>query len=350
MTAVTTTTNRPQRTTRWLLVLFLVGICSRGYGYYNQDFKASPQIWMDVVHGTASAPEQYRIGVVLPAYWLSQHLHLRLSQVFGLVDLLSSVAAVLLLYGLLVRTRVYSQASVDSQWFGSAAFLALTLYLMDWINWYQKATTLPTTLLVAAMLWLWTPKSRDGGTNSQQALTVAAFLALVVAQSFIRADVALMICLGIFVASATHLSPRLSLPRGLALLVSLLAGLTAIAMQVYLIKVRYPNASYGDVPVWMILHDWYRISNWVSALIFMAPFLWTLTQAVRRRYAGEGAGAAFLVAAVGYAGIWLVMGRLDEVRIFLPMALAMTPLTVEMGMSILEGTRPTKKVPESRES
>jgi hypothetical protein len=161
MTAVTTTTNRPQRTTRWLLVLFLVGICSRGYGYYNQDFKASPQIWMDVVHGTASAPEQYRIGVVLPAYWLSQHLHLRLSQVFGLVDLLSSVAAVLLLYGLLVRTRVYSQASVDSQWFGSAAFLALTLYLMDWINWYQKATTLPTTLLVAAMLWLWTPKSRD---------------------------------------------------------------------------------------------------------------------------------------------------------------------------------------------
>jgi hypothetical protein len=57
---------------------------------------------------------------------------------------------------------------------------------------------------------------------------------------------------------------------------------------------------------------------------------------VRHRYSGEGAGGAFLIAAVGYAGIWLVMGRLDEVRIFLPMALAITPLTVEMAMLMLE--------------
>jgi hypothetical protein len=318
--------------TRWLLVLFLAGICSRGYGYYNQDFKASPQIWMDVVHGSASAPEQYRIGVVMPAYWMSRHLGLRLSQAFGIIDLLTSVTAALLLYGLLVKTSVYEEASEEGKWFGSAAFLALAFYLMDWVNWYQKATTLPTACIVAAMLWLWTPRREISLTGLQKSMTVAAFLVLVIAQSFIRADVALVVCAGVFVASATGLSPKLALPRGAALVCSVTGGLLAVAVQVYLMKVLYPNATYGDVPVWMLLHDWMRLTNWASALIFMAPFLWTLQQAVKRRYWGEGAGGAFLVAAIGYAGLWLIMGRLDEVRIFLPMALIITPLTVELAM------------------
>jgi hypothetical protein len=336
MTVATTSTNGPQRITRWMLVLFLAGICSRGYGYYNQDFKASPQIWMDVVHGTASAPEQYRVGVVMTAYWLSQHLGLRLSQMFGLIDLLTSVAAVLLLYGLVVKTSVYERASEAGRWFGSAAFLALSVYLVDWVNWYQKATTLPTACIVAAMLWLWTPRRDVDRTTAQNVLVAVAFLALVLAQSFIRADVALMVCLGIFVASAAGLSQKLSLPRGAALACSVTGGLIAVAVQIYLMKVLYPQATYGSVPVWMIMHDWMRLTNWASALIFMTPFLWTLQQAIRRRYWGEGAGGAFLVAAIGYAGIWLVMGRVDEVRIFLPMALAIAPLTVEMAMLALE--------------
>jgi hypothetical protein len=339
MTVATTRTTGPQRMTRWLLVLFLVGICSRGYGYYNQDFKASPQIWMDVVHGTASAPEQYRVGVVIPAYWLAQHLGLRLSQVFGVIDVVTSVVAVLLLYGLLVKTEVYEKASEAGQWFGSAAFLALTVYLLDWVNWYQKATTLPTACIVAVMLWLWTSKRGSERTSAQKVLTAIVFLCLVIAQSFIRADVAVMVCVGIFIASATGLSSRLALPRGAAVVCSVVGGLLAVAVQIYLMKVLYPQATYADVPVWMILHDWMRVSNWASAVIFMVPFLWTVRQVIRRRYWGEGAGGAFLIASVGYAAIWLVMGRLDEVRIFLPMALATTPLTVEVAMLKLNELR-----------
>ena len=330
------TTRGPQRTSQVLLLLFLAGICSRGYGYYNQTLKDAPQTWMDVVHGTAAAPEQYRVGVVMAAWWTTQHLHwgqsgLRLSQVFGMLDLLGSALAVLLLYSLLTRTVVFRRASGAMQWFGSAAFVALTLYLVDWTNWYQKVSTLPTAGLVAAILWLWTPRRESAPSASEQALLAAAFFALAGAQSFVRADVAMLVCAGIFVAALLHLG-QLALPRGTALAVSALAALGVAAVQLYLMRVRYPQASYQGVPVVMLTHDWRRLTNWASALIFLAPLLWTLAQAVRRRYAGAGAGAAMLLAALGYAAVWLVLGRIEEVRIFLPMALAVTPVTVEMAM------------------
>jgi hypothetical protein len=325
-----------RKTTRWLLAMFLVGICGRGYGIYNQTLNNAPQVWTDIVRGTASAPEQYRVGVVVSAYWIAQHVGwhghmLRMSVVFWIFDVAGACLAALLLYQLLLKTAVFQRASATMQWFGSAAFVALTFYLMDWVIWYQRVSTLPTAGIVAAMVWLWTPG--EGAANrARQAGMVAAFFLLTAAQSLIRADVAVMVCAGVFVASATRISPKLSLPRPVAMTTALVAGLMAAAVQVYLVKVRYPQATYGDVPVVMLVHEWFRPVNMVTALIFLAPFLWTLREALRRRYFGEGAGGAFLIAGVGYACLWLVFGRMDEVRIFLPMALAVTPVTVEMAM------------------
>lgn len=39
-----------------------------------------------------------------------------------------------------------------------------------------------------------------------------------------------------------------------------------------------------------------------------------------------------LVAAAIYAGMWVTVGKVDEVRIFLPMALALGPLMAELAM------------------
>jgi hypothetical protein len=46
----------------------------------------------------------------------------------------------------------------------------------------------------------------------------------------------------------------------------------------------------------------------------------------------EAAGVGILAGALIYLGMWLVVGRVKEVRIFLPFALALTPLTVELAM------------------
>jgi hypothetical protein len=333
----------PQRVTRVLLVLFLTGICSRGYGFYNQQWKASPAAWTDVLHGTSAAPEQYRIGVVIAANWLGRIFHLRLSQAFGVLDLAGSVLAVLLLYRLIERGPVFRRASLPVQWFASATFVALTLYYVDWTNWYQKVATLPTAALVAIMLWLWTPPERTRPSLSvaspaRQALLVGCFFLVALVQALVRADVALMICLGIFIASLLRLGGTLALPRSTALLTSFVTALAVAGVQLYLMRVRYPHASYDGVPVFMLRVDFTNVFMWASCLIFLAPFLWTVAQAMQRRsipadrHVASGPAIAFLLGSVGYLGMWLTLGRLDEVRIFIPMALVNLPLTVELAM------------------
>jgi len=160
----------------------------------------------------------------------------------------------------------------------------------------------------------------------------AGLFLLTLGLSFVRADVALLVCVGVFLGSAMGLSPRLSLPRRAAMGLSLTGGLVAGGVQLWLMKIVYPQANYGQVHVLMIAHDWWRLQKGAFTVLFMVPFLWTLRQAMRQRYGGEGAGAAILLAALGYAGMWITFGRLDEVRIFLPMALAVTPVTVEMAI------------------
>lgn len=332
-------TMQPETVTRWLLVLFVVGICSRGYGYYNQVLLHTPQVWMDVIAGKASAPEQYRIGVVATAYWVTQHVGwaghaLRLSQVFGILDLASGWFACWVLYGLVVRSEMYEASGAAMRWFASASFVALALYALDWLNWYQKTGTLPTAALVAAMVWLWSVKTAAG-----EAAAALGIVALVAVQSFVRADVAMVLCLGVLAVSVLRAAPGLALGRGLAVATSAAGVLMAGGVQAYLMKVRYPAASYEGVPVFMLPHDFLRPTMWAATLIYMAPVLWTATVWARRRELPAGVGGAVLVSALIYAAVWVCLGRLDEVRIFLPMAFAVLPLTVTTAMQrVAEGS------------
>ncbi|QMV18441.1 hypothetical protein GOB94_06895 [Granulicella sp. 5B5] len=328
-------TMQPEMLTRSLLVLFLVGICSRGYGYYNQVLLHTPQVWMDVIAGRASAPEQYRIGVADAAYWVTEHVGwaghtLRLSQVFGIFDLVGGWVATWVLYRLLVRSESYRESGAAMRWFASASFLALALYALDWLNWYQKIGTLPTAALVAAMVWMW---SAQGGRSARSEVGAAVgILALVAMQSFVRADIAMVLCVGVLVVSVMRVAPELALRRGAAIVTSTLGVLIAGGVQVYLMKVRYPQASYDGVPAFMLAHDFLRPTMWAATLIYLAPLLWTTSVWVRRRELPARMDGAVLVSALAYAVMWICMGRLDEVRVFLPMALATLPLIVKAAM------------------
>jgi hypothetical protein len=53
---------------------------------------------------------------------------------------------------------------------------------------------------------------------------------------------------------------------------------------------------------------------------------------MRRRYQVESPGMGIFTAAVIFLGMWVVVGKIAEVRIFLPFALALAPLTAELAM------------------
>jgi len=77
-------------------------------------------------------------------------------------------------------------------------------------------------------------------------------------------------------------------------------------------------------------------TRWPPFVLFLLPLLWMLARGVRRGFARDAAGRAFLAGAVVYAALWVTIGKIDEVRIFLPFALALAPLTVEMAMERVE--------------
>jgi hypothetical protein len=319
---------RPEPLTGAFLSLFLAGTCLRGTGFYSVAARTDPGMWTSILRGTANAPEQYRIGVVLLADQMARHLpHVTLARAFGILDLITSLGAVFLLYVLLLRSDTYRFASEASRWFGSAAFASLVLYLVDWSNWFQKVSTLPSAFLVAALLWLWTPSNRN--VREPGLLRAACILIVVLMLSFVRADLALVVSLGFLAASLLSRVSATALSRPIAISTSLLGALLAAGVQFYLTKLRYPSATYAGLRVFMLPYDWQKPLMWLMALIFISPLLWTAAETIRQRTFARGSNGAVMLGALGYAALWFAMGRLDEVRIFLPMALATVPLTVE---------------------
>ncbi len=158
-------------------------------------------------------------------------------------------------------------------------------------------------------------------------------LLLALAQGFVRADVAFALHLGILLVYPTPAGRGFALPRRVQGGTSLVAMLLVIGIQYYLMKRVYPHANYGDTPVLQLFLNLRSPLSYAPFLLFTLPMEWTGVMLARRRYQVEPAGVGMFSAAVIFLGMWAAFGRIDEVRIFLPFALA--PLTVELAMQLI---------------
>ena len=95
---------RPERMTYVLLLLTALGVCDRSYWLYSSIERQQPETWLSVLRGTAPAPEQYRIGVKFAAWWMAEHFGWGFRHGFAVMDVISSVACLWLLYGLLEQS------------------------------------------------------------------------------------------------------------------------------------------------------------------------------------------------------------------------------------------------------
>jgi hypothetical protein len=123
---------------------------------------------------------------------------------------------------------------------------------------------------------------------------------------------------------------NLSLPRIPALVTASLCVLLAASVQLLLMKVIYPHAAPYGVRVFMfptaVRHPW----RFAVFFAYTLPVFWTFSEAWRRRYTSDAAGLAMLFAAIPFLALWLTFGRLEEVRIFLPLAVSLAPLTTQL--------------------
>jgi len=278
---------------------------------------------MDVVNGTADAPNQYRIGVIDTAYFLAQHTHLALRYMLAGLDVIAAFIAVFALFFVLRRSAVYREAGLGGQWFGAAGFLVIVQFYLAWLLWYQRPETLTTAAILALALMLLTVRLPAG-------MAVIGFLLLAVAQGFVRADVGFALHLGILLVCLAPLGRGFALSRGLQVGTSFAALLIVVGIQYWLMQRAFLQAHYVRTAIFQLLTNLSSPAYWIPFVLFMVPFAWTVWMV--RRYRSGAAGVAMLAGALIFLGMWLVAGRMKEVRIFLPFALALAPLTIEIAM------------------
>jgi hypothetical protein len=286
---------------------------------------------MDVVTGMGKAPEQYRIGVVDTADFLARHLHLAMRHSLAILDVAAGLVAVFALFAVLRRSAVYRKTSGAPQWFGAASFVILIQFYLAWLFWYQRPETLPTTATLALALVLLAVKlplpERLGRVG-----TVFGLLVLAVAQGFVRADVGFALHVGILLVCLTPAGKGFALSRRVQAGTSLVAVLLTLGIQFELMKRMFPQADYGNTQVLQLFFNLKSTSGYIPFLLFMVPIGWTTVMLARRRYQVGSAEIGMFTAAVIFMGMWVMVGRIKEVRIFLPFALALAPLTVELAM------------------
>jgi hypothetical protein len=352
-----------ERTARVLLVGCVLSACYADFWAYRAAGLGLPGVWDDLLQGRGAAPEQYRIGVVWVAKSLAGLWGWKLPAVLAGIDALCGVVAVLVLLRVFERAKVFRRAEPLMQWFGTAAFVVVTAWPLAWLLWLQKPETLPTAMFVAAMVGLWQERPTDStGAETTDAgvsplwrksappvemtspytgsifagstsVNAVGLVGLSLGLAAVRADVAVVVNVGVLLWAATRPRPGLALGRAGAIMTSAAGGLLAGGVQLWLMRVAYPQASYGRVKLWQLLPNLRHASRWPAPILFCLPLAWMAWQVGRRRGLGEdGVGMAMLLAGAIYAVLWVTVGKVDEVRIFLPMALALAPLTAEMAM------------------
>ena len=322
----------PQRSARILLLAILLGLCDQTYWQYSFVDRYQPGYWKSFIDGVGLAPEQYRIGVKMAAWWIAEHFGWGFRHGFVLIDLVSSLTGIFLLYQLLQRRRGVRTASLELQWFASAAFITLSCFYLIWVGSYFRPETLPTAGLLALAAWLWSSWDRVQG--SRRVWVAIALTGVAAIQSWVRADVACALFAGFFLACLIRRRPGELRDRAGKLIVSVLCIGIAGATQLYIMRVKYPHASYGTTPILMIRHDLQQPLALPPFLCFMVPIVWTYVQFWRNRSRGweDHNDSGLIIASLLYLVLWVVLGKLDEVRIFIPFALAMIPLSVDLSL------------------
>ncbi len=315
-------TRRMRGYSLWLILLLAASFTYLDYWSYSADYHQFPGKYDLLIQGTAPAPAQYRVGVVFAALGLRMVTHLGYRHVFALFDFLCAFGAALLLRAVLAGSAGFRAATVGSRWLRLAVFVLLLSFYLGWTTWYQRPETLACALFVAASLYLL-------AVARSRAVMIAGLIVLAGLQGFVRADVAILFHFGLFLYVLVRGSRGFLASRVTLLATSLIGCALPTAILYILIHKIFPHATYGDTPVFQLLLNLHA-SMLAPFLLFMVPVVYTYRWALARFSALQGLQGALLLVCFFYLASWALVGRLEEVRIFVPFAMGLMPLTANL--------------------
>jgi hypothetical protein len=322
---------RLRRFSLYVLLLVVASFCFLDYWAYSVQFYKDPSALNSLIAGTGLAPQQYRVGILVAAKFLirAAHGHIGYRHCFALFDFLTAIATGWLVREILFRSPSFQRAGEASRWFRTFALLGLLAYYLNWSMWYQRPETIACGLFVVASFYLVT-------FVASPALAIPALLLLAVLQGFIRSDVAILLHFALFVYVLFRGARGFSLSRNVLLAISGLSCIAATAILWALMHLIYPHATYGTTAVFQLLFN-LKPMELLPFFLFFAPTIYVFLHARRVSAAQDGPGLSLLLASAIYFASWAIVGRIEEVRIFVPFALALMPQTVN---SIAEANLP----------
>jgi hypothetical protein len=310
------------------LVFLCVVVCaiSLSYGFMDwvvfwQSFHSHPEAWYLYLHGGIDAPLQYRIGTWLIVAWAHTRLHLSIWLTLTLIDVVSTGLALWCLVYVLRTNVTYLGYSAPLRMLSMAGLFFGVEYYLAWGHWFQYPDTMSSFLFVCLSVVLVSGKAVQNRYFASLCLVGASCI-----QGLVRADVAVVLHAGFFLAACSPLTRNIPFGRKWQLTTSAFAALSAGLVQLYLMEVRFPNARYGSAGVFRFSTN-FLPANWMTAALALLPFWTILYLTVKRKYRPDSVTVMLLFSSCLYFAVWLMVGRLQEVRIFLPFGMALLPST-----------------------
>jgi hypothetical protein len=311
----------------WSVALISGGYTFLDYWNYSRSFHEGNSEWEALLAGRGFAPAQYRIGVLRTADLLAGLTHTHLRHMFAAIDLVCLAISMVLLFWLLRRSDVFRGAARMGRWLQASLALGCFLLYLLWSFWYQKPETHATLLLLvlSAMAAQW----------RRRLPAVLALIILAAAAATVRVDTAVAFHAGFLVACLLPQARSLPLGRATQAIASALAIVVALLVEYLIMHHLYPNAP-REVAALQLINNLKSPGNFLVLIAALFPWWYTLRLAARRWRELDGWSVALLLGSVAHFALFYTVGMAWEVRIFLPYAMTLIPLTVTLIYAAVE--------------
>jgi hypothetical protein len=316
------------------LAMIMFGSIFLDYWSYSRAFYSGALVFDDILAGTADAPQQYRILIPFTAVFLANNLHLGLRHVVALVDLIAISGASVLIISLLNRRSLYRNGDRVFRIATVLVAIALAEYYLAWLIWYQKYDTLLGVMYTSATFWLITNKRSD---------RTWVFLLLMIltsaVESWSRADLVVIVNGGLVVSIILFREQLRDFVEIRFLATCCACATLGAAVQLYLSRGLYPKATYGDTPLVQLAAN-LNITDMAVYFAFVLPVIFAILILLQRRKDHLEEAMLLVVPTIAYFLIVFVIGRIEEVRLFLPFVFPFLPATAEVIVTDVLQLRP----------
>ena len=325
--AVVAADPRLRRFLGWTVFLITTGYTFLDYWNYSRSDHEGGSEWNNLLAGRGYAPAQYRIGVLRFAALLANLTHTHLRHMFAVIDFFCLGLSIWLLLRLIRRSEVFRAASRIGQWMQASLALGCVLLYLLWTFWYQKPETHATLLLLIL-----------SAVAAQWRQRIPAAIALIVVGALgatVRSDAIAAFHVGFLAVCLLPQARSLPLGRATQMVASVLSLLAAVGVQYTIMHVLYPHAP-REVSAFQL---WTNVTSYLDYIVLAcALFPWwiTLRLAAKRWRTLDGWSVALVLGSVVHFLLFYFIGMASEVRIFLPFAMTLIPLTATLSYAAIE--------------